>query len=133
MIRLACPANIMYNDTLAQRIYAGSDILLVPSVYEPCGLTQLFAMRHGTIPVVRKTGGLADTVRHYNRETGQGNGFLFEHYLASGLMWAVNEALGLYNTPHWDTLIKNAMEGDFSWDNSAGEYLAMYRKIIESE
>jgi starch synthase len=126
-------ANIMFSDALAQQIYGGSDIFLVPSVYEPCGLTQLFAMRYGTIPVVRKTGGLADTVRHFNRETRRGNGFLFEDFLASGLMWAINEALTVYGTHDWDVLVKNAMEGDFSWHSAAGEYIDMYRKIITNK
>jgi starch synthase len=124
-------ANIMFSDSLAQQIYAGSDLFLVPSVYEPCGLTQLFAMRYGTIPVVRKTGGLADTVQHYNPETREGNGFVFEDYLASGLMWAINQALAIYGTSDWDILMQNAMKGDFSWDSSAAEYMDMYEKIIK--
>ena len=122
-------ANITFDGTLAQRIYAGSDIFLMPSVYEPCGLGQLYAMRYGAIPVVRKTGGLADTVRHFSPDTGSGNGFVFEDFVASGLMWAINEALGTYASPNWDTLVKNAMEMDFSWDNSADEYIALYKTV----
>ena len=124
-------ANITFDSTLAQRIYAGSDIFLMPSVYEPCGLGQLFALRYGTIPIVRKTGGLADTVRHYDRGTGQGNGFAFEDYVAAALMWAVKEALDVYGTAEWDTLVKNAMSGDFSWDSSAGEYVELYKNILK--
>jgi starch synthase len=86
-------------------------------------------MRYGTIPLVRKTGGLADTVTHYNSETGQGNGIAFEDYDASGLMWAVRHALELYDTPDWDVIVKNAMTGDFSWQNAAAEYVDMYKKI----
>ena len=123
-------ANITFDSNLAQRIYAGSDIFLMPSVYEPCGLGQLFALRYGTIPIVRKTGGLADTVWHYNRETKQGNGFLFEDYVASGLMWAINEALDIYGTPGWEVLVKNAMSTDCSWDRSAKEYIKLYKRII---
>lgn len=122
-------AQITFNDELAQRIYAGSDILLMPSVYEPCGLCQMFAMRYGTIPVVRKTGGLADTVRHFGPDVPDGNGFLFEDFVASGLMWALNQALGYYNTPHWSMIVKNAMSGDFSWDKSAQAYVDLYEKI----
>jgi starch synthase len=122
-------ANISFDDTLAQRIYAGSDIFLMPSVYEPCGLGQLFAMRYGTIPVVRKTGGLADTVRHYDPATGTGNGFMFEDFVASGLMWAINQALGLYDTKGWFKLVRNALQCDFSWGHSADEYLDLYKKI----
>ena len=122
-------ANITFDNTLAQQIYAGSDMFLMPSVYEPCGLGQLFALRYGTVPIARKTGGLADTIQHFNRETGYGNGFLFEDYVASGLMWAVREALAAYHSPHWAMLVGNAMSLDYSWDNSAGEYIELYEKI----
>jgi len=129
-----CPhkvsANIRFDNTLAQRIYGASDMFLMPSVYEPCGLGQLFAMRYGAIPIVRKTGGLADTVQHFNAQTGAGNGFAFEDYVASGLMWAINEALGVYHSPKWENLVKNAMNGDFSWDNSALEYIGLYKSIL---
>ena len=125
-------SNIMFDVNLAQRIYAGSDIFMMPSVYEPCGLGQLFAMRYGTIPIVRKTGGLADTVKHFNRKTSKGNGFVFEHFVASGLMWAIREAVVAYNEPEvWDILMRNAMNGQFSWHDSADEYIKMYRKIIK--
>ena len=123
-------AQITFNNELAQRIYASSDIFLMPSVYEPCGLGQLFALRHGTVPIVRKTGGLADTVQHYDRATGQGNGFVFEDYVASGLMWAVREALDVYGTPGWELLVNTAMSGDYSWDFYAGEYAGLYEKIL---
>ena len=122
-------AQITFNDQLAQRIYAASDIFLMPSVYEPCGLGQMFAMRYGTIPVVRKTGGLADTVRHFGPESLDGNGFLFEDFVASGLMWALNQALAYYKTPHWPLIIKNAMAGDFSWDKSARAYVELYKEL----
>lgn len=123
-------ANIFFNSNLAQKIYAGADMFLMPSVFEPCGLGQLFAMRYGTIPIVRKTGGLADTVHHYNPDTGEGNGFVFEDYLASGLMWAIKEAVHLYHDQSWENLIKNAMTCDFSWQHAAREYMALYQKII---
>ena len=122
-------ANITYVDKLAQQIYAGADMFLMPSVYEPCGLGQLFAMRYGTIPIVRKTGGLADTVTHFEPYMGQGNGFLFEDFLASGLMWAIREALVIYGTQDWEVLVRNAMAGDFSWNSVAGEYINMYEQI----
>jgi starch synthase len=88
-------ANILFDDTLAQKVYASSDIFLMPSLFEPCGLGQLFAMSYGTIPVARATGGLVDTVKHYNYETGEGTGFLFNDYDCGGLMWGINEALNL--------------------------------------
>ena len=129
-----CPhkvsANIAFDDTLAQRIYAASDIFLMPSVYEPCGLTQLLAMRYGSVPVVRKTGGLADTVHHFEPSTGQGNGFVFEDYVASGLMWALNQALSLYGTNNWKILTQNAMSCDFSWNRSASAYLDLYQRLV---
>jgi len=123
-------ANITFDGTLAQRIYAGADIFLMPSIYEPCGLGQLFALRHGTIPIVRKTGGLVDTVQHYDQQTGQGNGFVFEDYVASGLMWAIHQALDVYGTPGWEHLVKTAMSGDISWDYFASEYVRLYEKVM---
>jgi len=123
-------ANITFDATLAQRIYAGSDMFLMPSVYEPCGLGQLFAMRYGTIPIVRKTGGLADTVQHFNHEAGTGNGFLFEDYVASGLMWAIREGLNVYGTENWEVLVKNALSGDYSWSKAADKYVEMYERIL---
>jgi len=124
-------ANITFDSTLAQRIYAGSDMFLMPSAYEPCGLGQLFAMRYGAIPIVRRTGGLADTVKHFNRDTGIGNGFSFEDCVASGLMWAIREALGAYQSLDWQLLVKNAMGGNFSWDNSANLYIDLYHKVMK--
>ena len=121
-------ANIMFDDTRAQRIYASSDIFLMPSLFEPCGLGQMFALRYGTVPVVRKTGGLADTIEHYNKEEGTGNGFVFEHYSADGLLWAVNQALDTYyeGGETWNTVVRNAMNSNFSWDKSAEEYIGLY-------
>jgi len=124
-------ANITFNATLAQRIYAASDMFLMPSVYEPCGLGQLFAMRYGTIPIVRKTGGLADTVKHFNHDNDTGNGFLFEDCVASGLMWAIKEALNVYYSPKWEVVVKNAMGEDYSWHQAADAYIDMYKKIAE--
>ncbi len=122
-------ANIMFDETLAQKIYAASDMFLMPSMFEPCGLGQLFAMRYGTVPIVRKTGGLADTVKHYDAETKTGNGFVFEDYVASGMMWAINEALAAYSKPReWNHIVKNAMSCDFSWLKSAEKYIDIYEK-----
>jgi len=129
-------ASIFFDADLAQKIYAGSDLFLMPSLFEPCGLGQMFAMRYGTIPIARKTGGLYDTIKHYNYDTKEGNGFLFEHYLESGLWWAINEAIHCYyNKGHFEQVIKNAMSGDFSWDRSADEYIKLYTelKTVNSE
>jgi starch synthase len=128
-------ANILFDDTLAQKIYASSDIFLMPSLFEPCGLGQLFAMSYGTIPVARATGGLVDTVKHYNYETGEGTGFLFNDYDCGGLMWGINEALNVYynDKERWNGIVKNAISERFSWENSADKYIRVYKKITGKE
>ena len=118
---------LKFDAALAQRIYAGSDLFLMPSRFEPCGLGQMIAMRYGTIPVVRKTGGLADTVTEWDARTGNGNGFLFTEYDAQALAEAVERSLTVYRvSPHWQQLIRNAMGTDVSWARSAREYLQVY-------
>lgn len=125
-------ANIMFDDTLAQKIYASSDMFLMPSLFEPCGLGQLFAMSYGTVPIVRTTGGLVDTVKSYNFETGEGNGFAFHDYVSSGMMWALNEALRAYYDPyHWNKVVANAFNTRFSWDISAKEYINLYNDLAQ--
>ncbi len=124
-------ANIMFDGNLAQRIYASSDMFLMPSLFEPCGLGQMFSLRYGTVPIVRKTGGLADTVFHYNTETKEGNGFVFETYDGNGLLWAIREALKVYRmgSDEWNTVVKNAMNCNYSWENSAKKYVELYESI----
>jgi starch synthase len=125
-------AYISYNEGLAHRIYAGADAFLVPSLFEPCGLTQLIAMRYGTVPVVRETGGLKDTVLPYNAETNEGNGFTFDRYTPDNLLQAVNEAKGLFfgDRPRWDAMVKRNMEKDVSWEQSAKQYLDFYQELM---
>ena len=124
--------NILFDDTLAQRIYAGSDFFLMPSFFEPCGLGQLFSMSYGTIPIVRQTGGLNDTVVHFNAEVGGGNGFLFKDYDVNGIMWAINEGINVYyNKVAWAKLVQNAMNTNFSWDESAKKYLEIYNNLVK--
>lgn len=124
-------ANIFFDADLAQKIYAASDFFLMPSLFEPCGLGQLFAMRYGAIPIARKTGGLSDTIKEYNFETKQGTGFLFEDYIASGMIWAINQALrAYYEGEHMQSLVKNAMNQDFSWQTSAKKYIELYKSMI---
>lgn len=122
---------IGYNGSLANRIYAGSDMYLMPSHYEPCGLSQLIALRYGTIPIVRETGGLNDTVQAYNEFTHSGNGFSFKNYNAHDMMHTIRRAEYYYynqkNT--WKHLIKTAMTGDYSWEHSAKRYLELYKSI----
>jgi starch synthase len=123
---------IGFNAILAQRIYAGADIFLMPSRFEPCGLGQLIAMRYGTIPVVRAVGGLADTVHDFNPVTGSGNGFVFSEYSEDALLHAVKRALALFrdDPAQWEKLVRHAMEIDFSWARSAVEYIQLYQEAI---
>jgi starch synthase len=115
---------IRYDDRLARKIYAGSDMFLMPSRYEPCGLSQMVSMRYGCIPIARATGGLRDTIK--NGETG----FLFEEESAKALLKSMREALKVYeNTDHWQSMQRNAMAQDFSWKNSAKQYAALYRAL----
>ncbi len=123
-------ANIRYDGLLAQRIYAGCDIFLMPSMFEPCGLSQMLAMRYGTVPVVRETGGLKDTVIPYNEFTGVGTGFSFANYNAHEMKDAILRAVNVYkDKDKWQSIIKQCMSQDFSWENSAGEYANLYREI----
>lgn len=121
-------SNIMYDETRAHRIYAGADALLVPSHFEPCGLTQLIAMHYGTIPIVRETGGLKDTVEPYNMYTNTGNGFTFDRYDAGLLLDAINRAKSLYflNRWCWDEMVQRDMDKNLSWENSAKQYKDLY-------
>ncbi len=123
---------LQYNDGLAKNIYAGSDLFLMPSHYEPCGLGQMIALRYGTVPVVRKTGGLADTVADYNVRTGRGTGFLFEQYSSTALVRCLRRALDVYgDAEKWKKLVQAGMKQDFSWEQSAREYVKVYRKALE--
>jgi starch synthase len=118
-----------FDNSLAHKIEAGSDMFLMPSRYEPCGLNQLYSLKYGTIPVVRSTGGLADTIRNYNPRTRKGNGFSFKAYSSAKLVDAIDRALILYRDRRkWKNLMRNAMQEDYSWDASARQYLKLYRK-----
>jgi len=122
-------ANIEFDIELANQIYIGSDIFLMPSKYEPCGLGQMFSLRMGTIPVVRFTGGLADTVREFDLEKLTGNGFGFRDYSESELLYALMRALYTYHDKEkWGKIMSNAMEDDLSWERSAKEYLYVYKE-----
>ena len=121
-----------FSNELAQRIYAASDIFLMPSMYEPCGLSQIIAMRYGSIPVVRETGGLKDTVIQFDRsDVDKGNGFLFYEYNAHEMMYALKRALAVYgNLREWRQLVFTAMHSDFSWTRSAKEYETLYERLL---
>lgn len=116
----------------ARKLYAASDLFLMPSLFEPCGLSQMIAMRYGSLPVVRQTGGLQDTVQPYNRFDGSGNGFGFLNINAHELLYTTKHALCLYeeNPEAWSKLVETAMLGDYSWTQSAQEYVSMYKNLV---
>ena len=123
---------LTFNTELGQRIYAGSDMFLMPSRFEPCGLNQLIAMRYGSVPIVRAVGGLADTVQEYDPRTGEGNGFTFNNYDPWEFFAAIVRALELFRFKDiWRTLQQRGMQADHSWHASAQRYVEMYRKAIE--
>lgn len=119
-------------EPLAHQIEAGADIFLMPSLYEPCGLNQMYSMRYGTVPVVRATGGLDDTVEHFNPSTGTGNGFKFGPYQAGALLEKIREALYFYGRPDaWQQIQRNGMMADNSWEAAAKKYVEMYREVVK--
>lgn len=121
---------INFSKDIASKIYAGSDMFLMPSKFEPCGLSQLIAMRYGSLPIVRETGGLKDTVMPYNPQTQKGTGFTFKTYDAYDMLDAIKRALALYqDKDKWQNLIKNAMEKDYSWKEQAKKYIEMYKNL----
>jgi starch synthase len=122
---------IAFNEPLAHQIEAGADLFLMPSLYEPCGLNQMFSLKYGTIPIVRAVGGLKDTVQDYNKETQTGTGFLFQRYESSALLAAVDRGLALFRDKQaWFALQRRAMGMDFSWDRSAKLYGDLYQQLV---
>jgi starch synthase len=123
---------IGFDEPLAHRIVAGADMVLVPSKYEPCGLIQIYALKYGSVPVVRATGGLEDTVTAYDIRSGEGNGIKFGPYEPEALLAAVRRAVTLFRYPqHWRRMVLNGMRADFSWERSARRYLELYRSLAE--
>jgi starch synthase len=126
--------NLKFDNKLAHNIYAGSDMFLMPSRFEPCGLGQLISLKYGTVPIVRETGGLADTVKQYNYRTRQGNGFVFSGYNPWELMQAVRVAIDTYkNKTVWKRIVNNGLKQDFSWVGSAEHYVTLYNKAISGK
>ena len=120
-----------YDDALSHWIEAACDMFLMPSMYEPCGLNQMYSLRYGTVPVVRRTGGLADSVEHYDSGSGQGTGIVFNDFNTEGLEWALNMALDLYAEPEqWTRMVRNGMAKDFSWERQGEKYLQIYRSLL---
>lgn len=125
-------ATISFNDELAHLIEAGADMFLMPSKYEPCGMNQMYSLKYGTVPIVRATGGLYDTVKPY--KAGKGNGFVFEKYSAADMLKAIKEALEVYKDQKtWVKIVQNGMATDLSWKRSAEKYNALYHKLVEGK
>ncbi|MFQ5329317.1 MAG: glycogen synthase GlgA [Thermodesulfobacteriota bacterium] len=123
---------ISYDNTLAHKIEAGADIFLMPSKYEPCGLNQIYSLKYGTVPIVRATGGLDDTVEGYDRKRGKGNGFKFSRYAPTALVRKVGEAVTLFQDKReWRKVMQSGMAEDFSWERSAKRYITLYRRAIK--
>lgn len=124
-------ALIKFDVGLAQRIYAASDAFLMPSAFEPCGLSQMISMRYGTLPIVHETGGLRDTVQPYNQYTGEGTGFTFSRFDRDDMLPAIYNAMHIYNNDKvaWYKMVDNAMAEDFTWHDPAQEYINLYREI----
>jgi starch synthase len=122
-----------YSDELAHWIEAASDMFLMPSRYEPCGLNQMYSMRYGTVPIVRRTGGLADSVQHFDADSGSGTGIVFNDYNADGVTWAINTALDLYqNRGAWRRLMQNGMAQDYSWSRQVHGYIELYDSLVQA-
>lgn len=122
---------IEFNNPIAHKIEAGSDMFLMPSRYEPCGLNQIYSLKYGTVPVVRATGGLDDTIENFDPQKSTGNGFKFAEYSSKALLDKIKEALNIFeNKELWNKLIQNGMKQDFSWQRSAQEYIELYNKIL---
>ncbi|MEM4308956.1 MAG: glycogen synthase GlgA [Thermoplasmata archaeon] len=127
--KIACV--LKFDEELAHKLYAGADLILIPSKFEPCGLIQMIAMRYGTIPIARRTGGLADTVFDLDADKEKGNGFLFKNYLGDEFLKAILRALEKFNRKDaWNSLVKKDMTLDFSWNRAANEYIELYKSIL---
>lgn len=127
-------ACLKFDPSMAKRVYASSDMFLMPSRFEPCGLGQMIAMRYGTVPIVRNTGGLKDTIKEFNKYTMEGQGFTFDDYSIEGLLSAIDAALRIYkNKDIWNKLRASDMEVDLSWERSSKDYIKMYEKVMKKK
>ncbi len=126
-------AYLGFNDELAHLIEAGSDMFLMPSLYEPCGLNQMYSLMYGTVPIVRETGGLADTVSHYDEKSGEGNGFVFKKYDTKAMLKEIERALKVFEDKKaWTKIMKAGMKSDFSWNSSAKKYIDLYKTVLNT-
>jgi len=122
---------IAFDNVLAHKIEAGSDMFLMPSKYEPCGLNQMYSLKYGTIPIVRATGGLDDTIQRFDPKTGEGNGFKFSAYSSQALLEETQRALNIFQDKKtWTALVQKAMRMDFSWKKSAQKYDEIYNRAL---
>jgi starch synthase len=122
--------HIGFSEGMAHKLYAAADLFLMPSLFEPCGLGQLIAMKYGAVPIVRETGGLNDTVQSWNETTNEGNGFSFKNFNAHDMLYTIRRALRFYHDPAWETIVQKAMEKDNSWAQSAFKYNQLYAELI---
>jgi len=121
-----------YDEALAHWIEGASDIFLMPSQYEPCGLNQMYSLRYGTVPIVRRTGGLADSVVHFDPATGHGTGIVFNDFDSSAMTWALDTAMQWFAQPQlWERIVQNAMRQDFSWETQSSEYLRLFAELLQ--
>jgi len=129
---LQVSANFQMNNALAHKIYAAADLFLMPSLFEPCGLSQLISLRYGTLPITRETGGLRDTVLAYNEYTGDGNGFTFLYYNAHDMLHVIENAVRMFHEQRelFNSLAIRAMKGQYGWDQSAKQYIELYEKLV---
>jgi starch synthase len=120
-----------YSEELAHLIEASSDMFLMPSLYEPCGLNQMYSLKYGTVPIVRRTGGLADSVQHWDGASRRGTGVVFNDFDAPAVRWALHTALDLFkDRDAWQQMMRNAMAQDFSWERQSREYVQLYARLI---
>jgi starch synthase len=119
-----------FNNKLAHEIEAASDMFLMPSLFEPCGLNQMYSLRYGTVPIVRRTGGLADSVQQFDPSSAKGTGIVFNDYNATALGWAINFALDLYpEKATWRKLMRNGMSMDYSWEQQGQIYIDLFQRL----
>ncbi len=124
---------VAYDNAIAHKIEAGSDMFLMPSKYEPCGLNQIYSLKYGTVPIVRATGGLDDTIEPWDARTGRGTGFKFTEYSGEALLLTIKQALQAFrDQSSWQTLMRNGMNKDFSWNASAKEYVRVYDRARQA-